>query len=263
MRLGRRRIERPAPWYRAALERLKWTAFRPGGRNVNALLFYAAAVSGVLVVLVTRGRTPLIPLLAVALAIIVAIAVSARYRWTWPWQEAYVHEGRRSQAALTTILGGPIEPAAAEAWLVNSPDAPVADRIVVLGWLGRHEEADRLIATLPTATPLDRYRRAMAEAFQRWRLSGHLDVASIVGIIPDLDPSERNRSEATVAFWRGVAEVGGGGDLRDVPPPGVARLPVRDEARLWLLRLWPLQWMAGMSLVTWVALGVLGFAAGR
>jgi hypothetical protein len=263
LRLGPRRIKRPAPWYRGALERLKWTAFRPGGRNVNALLLYAAGVSGVLVTLVTRGRSPLIPLLALALAVIVAIAVSAWYRWTWPWQEAYVREGRRSEAALTAILGDPIEPAAAEAWFVTSPDAPVADRIVVLGWLGRLEEADRLIATMPTATPLDRYRREMAEAFQRWRLSGRLDVASIVGITRDLDPSERDRAEATVAFWRGVAEVGGGGDLRDVPPPGGARLPVRDQARLWLLRLWPLQWMAGTSVITWVALGLLGFVVGR
>ena len=227
------------------------------------MLVYAAAVSGVLVVLVTRGRSPLIPLLAVVLAAIVAIAVSAGYRWTWPWQRAYVREGRRSEAALTAILGGPIEPALADAWLVSSSDASVADRILLLGWLGRNEEADRLIPTLPTAAPLDRYRRAMAEAFQRWRANGRLDVGSIDEITSELDPSERDRAEATLAFWRGVAEVGRGGDLSDVPPPGGPRLPVRDEARLWLLRLWPLQWMAAMSFVTWVALGVLGFVAGR
>jgi hypothetical protein len=259
--LGRRRIEPPTAFYHGGLQQLRRIAFHPGGRNLNWLLFYAAAVSGVLVALVTRGRTPLIPLLATLLAVIIAVAVSASHRWTWPWQEAYVRESRRSEAALSAILGGPIERTAAEAWLVSSRDAPVADRVLVLGWLGRNDEADRLVASLPTVTPLDRYRRAMAEAFHRWRLSGHLDVASIAGIASDLDPSERDRAEATVAFWRGVAESGEGGDLRDVPPPGGSRLPVRDVTRLWLLRLWPLQWMLGMFLVTWVALGVLGFVA--
>ena len=139
MNLGRRRIKAPAPWYRAALERFRRIVLRPGGRNVNQLRFYAAAVGGVLAALGTRGRSSLIPLLAVLLAAIVAIAASTWYRWTWPWQRACARESRRSEAALTAILGGPVGPAAGEAWLMSSSDAPVADRIVVLGWLGRHD----------------------------------------------------------------------------------------------------------------------------
>ena len=85
----------------------------------------------------------------------------------------------------------------------------------------------------------------------------------MIELASDLGPAERDRAEATIAFWRGVSEVGRGGGLRDVPQPRGSRLRAGDETRLWLHRLWPLRWMVGMFLLTWVALGVLGFVAGR
>jgi hypothetical protein len=133
--------------------------------------------------------------------------------------------------------------------------------MVVLGWLGRYEAAEDLIPALPTTTPLDRYRRAYAEVFRGWRTTSTLDARPVVERLRDLEPSDRDRAESTIAFWRGVAEAGSGRELRDVPAPRGGRLSIRDEARLWLQRLWPLRWLLGMFLVTWVGLGVLTFVA--
>ncbi len=263
MRIGRRRTKPPTAWYRAALARLAWLAFRPAGPRINWLLFYGAATIGVVVALVTRGRSPLIPVVAVLLVMAAAIVVSAGYRWTWPWQRAYVRESRRSEALITAIVGPRLDPALAEAWLVRSPHAPISDRISILRWLARDDEAELLIPALPTVTPLDRYRKASTEVLQRWRTSGHLDDRSILERIADLDPVERDRAEATIAFWRGVAEVGAGQDLRDVPPPGGGRLSPADEARVWLQRLWSLQWLTVSFLITSVGLGVLSLVLAR
>jgi hypothetical protein len=199
-----------------------------------------------------------IAIAAFLLAVIIAIGLSPIHRWTWPWQRVYVREARRSDARLRTILGGPFEPVAAEAWLAASPDAPAADRLVILGTLGRVEDADRLIPTLPTNTPLDRFRKAYAEAFHRWRSTGTLDMRPVADHLADLDPDERESAAATVAFWGGVALVDTDHELRDVPPPDGPPLAARDELRLWRQRMWPLRWFLGMFLVTWIGLGLLG-----
>ena len=205
----------------------------------------------------------MIPVLASFVAVAVAVGASAIDRWAWPWQRAYVREGRRSEALLTSIVGVPIERSAAEAWLEGSADAPAMDCMLVLRWLGRNEDADGLVPDLPTATPLDRYRHASADAFHRWRTGGHLTIDPVLEHVSDLEPVERERAEATLAFWRGVAEVGDGHDLRNVPPPRGRRLSSGDEGRLWLQRLWPLRWMAVFFLVTWVGLGVLDLVVSR
>ena len=222
-------------------------------------MFYVVAAAGVVAALVSRGRSPVVAIAAFLLAVIIAIGMSAIYRWAWPWQHVYVREARRSDARLRTILGGPFEPVAAEAWLAASPDAPAVDRLVILGALGRVEDADRLIPTLPMNTPLDRFRKAYAEAFHRWRSTGMLDMRPVADHLADLDPDEREGAAATVAFWEGVALVDADHDLRDVPPPDPPLLATRDEFRLWRQRVWPLRWFLGMFLVTWIGLGVLGF----
>ena len=259
--IGKRRSRPPDQWYQASLEGLARTIFRPGGVHVTTLLFYGGALSGVVLALFSRSRSPAIPVLAAVAAVAVAIAVSAVYRWTWPWQRAYVREGRRSEALLTSIVGVAIERGAAEAWLERSAGAPAIDRMLVLRWLGRNDDADGLIPALPTATPLDRYRRASAEAFHVWRTGGNLTIEPALELVSGLEPVERERAEATLGFWRGVAGVGSGRELRNVPPPKGGRLSRGDEVRLWHQRLWPLRWMAVLFLVTWVGLDVLALVA--
>jgi hypothetical protein len=235
---------------------------RPGGPRVNTALLYASAISGVLIALV-GSRSPLLPLVALPIAALVLAGVSARYRWTWPWQRAYLREGRRTDTQLSTIVGRPIDQSAAEAWLAASAEAPVFDRMLVLKWLGRDEEADALIPGLPTTTPLDLYRRDSFVAIRNWRLTGIFDIRAVVDRLASLDPSERDRAALSIAFWNGVAEVGAGHDLRRVSAPQGGRLSPRDEVSLWALRIWPYRWLVGMFLVTWIPLGVLGFVAAR
>jgi len=227
---------------------------------MNAALFYVSATSGVLIALV-GSRSPLLPIAALPIAALVLAGVSAFYRWAWPWQRAYLREGRRSDTRLSTIVGRPIDRSAAEAWLATSSEAPVIDRILVLRWLGRDEEADALIPELPTTTPLELYRRDSYEAIRAWRMTGILDMRAAVDRLPSLDPVERDGAASTIAFWNGVAEVGAGHDLRGVSPPQGGRLSPRDEVSLWALRIWPYRWLVGMFLVTWVPLGVLGLVA--
>jgi hypothetical protein len=224
---------------------------------MNTALFYVSATSGVLIALVS-SRSPLLPIAALPIAALVLAGVSAVYRWTWPWQRAYLREGWRSHARLSTIVGRPVDTSSAEAWLASSPDAPVFDRILVLKWLGRDEDADALIPALPTTTPLDLYRRDSLEALRDWRLTGTFDMRLVADRLALLDPSERDRAASTMALWNGVAEVGAGHDLRGVPAPQGVRLSPREEAGLWAVRIWPFRWLVGMFLVTWVGLGVLG-----
>ena len=235
---------------------------RPGGPRVNTALLYASAISGVLIALV-GSRSPLLPLAALPIAALVLAGVSAMYRWTWPWQRAYLREGRRSDTQLCTIVGRPIDKSAAEAWLAASPEAPVFDRMLVLKWLGRDDQADALIPTLPTTTPLELYRRDSFVAIRNWRLTGYFDMRVVDNRLASLDPSERDQATLTMAFWNGVAEVGAGHDLRRVPAPQGGRLSPRDKVSLWALRIWSYRWLVGMFLVTWVPLGVLGLVAAR
>ena len=227
---------------------------------MNATLFYGSAISGVLIALVS-SRSPLLPIVALPVAALVLAGVSALYRWTWPWQRAYFREGRRSDTRISTIVGRPIDTSAAEGWLAASSDAPVGDRILVLKWLGRDEEADALIPALPTTTPLDLYLRDSSESLRVWRMTGSLDMQAAIARLPYLDPSERDRAASTIAFWQGVAEVGAGHDLRAVAAPQGGRLSPRDEVALWAWRIWPYRWLVGMFLVTWVGLAVLGLVA--
>jgi hypothetical protein len=254
--------EAPAQWYRQTIDRFALLVLRPGGPRVNTVLFYGSAISGVLIALV-GSRSPLLPIAALPLAAFVLAGVSALYRWTWPWQRAYLREGRRSDIRLSTILGRPIDKSAAEAWLAASSEAPVSDRILVLKWLGRDEEADALIPALPTITPLELYTRDSSVALRDWRMTGILDMRAAVARLPSLDPSERDRAASTIAFWHGVAEVGAGHDLRGVSAPQGGRLSPRYEVSLWALRIWPYRWLVGMFLVTWIPLGVLGLVAAR
>ncbi len=252
--------EAPAQWYRQAIDRFALLVLRPGGPRTNATLLYGSAISGVLIALV-GSRSPLLPIAALPLAAFVLAGVSALYRWTWPWQRAYLWEGRRSDSRLSTIVGRPIDRSAAEAWLAASSEAPVSDRILVLKWLGRDEEAEALIPALPTSTPFELYSRDAAEALRAWRTTGILDMRAAVDRLPSLDPAERDRSASTIAFWQGVAAVGAGHELREVPAPEGGRLSPRDEVTLWAWRIWPYRWLVGMFLVTWVGLGVLGLVA--
>ena len=229
---------------------------------MNAALFYVSATSGVLIALIS-SRSPLLPFAALPIAALVLAGVSALFRWTWPWQRAYLREGRRSDTRLSTIVGRPIGRSAADAWLAASSEAPVSDRILVLKWLGRDEEADALIPALPATTPSELYERDSSEALRAWRMTGVLDLRAAVDRLPSLDPSERDRAASTIGFWQGVAEVGTGHDLRGVPAPQGGRLSPRDEFALWAWRIWPYRWLVGMFLVTWVGLGVLGLVAAR
>jgi hypothetical protein len=227
---------------------------------LNAALLYVSATAGVLIALV-GSRWPLLPIAALPIAALVLAGVSARYRWTWPWQRAYLREGRRSDTRLSAIVGRRIDTGAAEEWLAASSEAPVMDRILVLKWLGRDEEADALILALPTTTPLELYRRDFAEALRAWRMTGILDMRAAVDRLPSLDPDEREGAASTIAFWHGVAEVGAGHDLRGVSVPPGGRLSPRDEVSLWAWRIWTYRWLVGMFLVTWVGLGILGLVA--
>ncbi len=256
------RREAPAQWYRGTIERFAHTVLRPGGPRVNTVLFYGSAISGVLIALV-GSRSPLLPIAALPIAALVLAGVSAVYRWTWPWQRAYLREGRRSDTELSAIVGQPIDASVAGAWLAASPEALVRDRILVLKWLGRDDEADALIPMLPTTTPLELYSRDFAEAARAWRMTGVLDMQAAVERLPSLEPSERNRAASTIAFWQGVAVVGAGHDLRGVTDPPGGRLSSRDEFTLWAWRIWPYRWLVGMFLLTWIPLGVLGLVASR
>ncbi len=227
---------------------------------MNAALLYVSAMSGVLIALVST-RSPLLPIVALPIAALVLAGVSALYRWTWPWQRAYLREGRRSDTRLAAIVGQPVDMNAADAWLAASPEAPVSDRILVLKWLGRDEEADSLIAALPTTTPLELYERASSEALRAWRMTSILDMRAAVDRLASLEPPERDRAASTIAFWQGVEAVGAGHDLHGVTAPLGGRLSPRDEVHLWALRIWPYRWLVGMFLVTWVGLGVLGLVA--
>ena len=227
---------------------------------MNAALLYASAVSGVLIALVS-SRSPLLPIAALPIAALVLAAVSSLYRWTWPWQRAYLREGRRSDTRLATIVGRPIDRNAAETWLAATSEARVSDRILVLKWLGRDDEADSLIPALPTTTPVELYEHDSSEALRAWRVTGILDMREAVDRLASLEPSERDRAASTMAFWQGIAAVGADHDLRGVAAPQGGRLSPRDEVNLWALRIWPYRWLVGMFLVTWVGLGVLGLVA--
>ena len=254
--------EAPAQWYRGTIERFAHLVLRPGGPRVNTALLYGSAIAGVLIALV-GSRSPLLPIAALPIAALVLVSLSALYRWTWPWQRAYLREGRRTDTQLSTIVGRPIDRSAAEAWLAASSEAPVSERILVLRWLGRDDEADALIPALPTTTPLELYRRDSLVALRNWRLTGILDMRAVADRLASLDPSERDQAVLMMAFWNGVAEVGAGHDLRRVPAPQGERLSPRDEVSLWALRIWPYRWLVGMFLLTWIPLGVLGLVAAR
>jgi len=252
--------EAPAQWYRQTIDRFAHLVLRPGGPRMNAALLYGSAIAGVLIALV-GSRSPLLPIAVLPLAAVVLACVSALFRWTWPWQRAYLREGRRSDTRLAAIVGRSIDRNAAETWLAASYEAPVSDRILVLKWLGRDEEADSLIPALPTATPLELYERDSSEALRAWRMTGILDMRAAVDRVASLEATERDRAASTIAFWQGVAAVGAGHDLRGVAAPQGGRLSPRDEVNLWALRIWPYRWLVGMFLVTWVGLGVLGLVA--
>jgi hypothetical protein len=237
------------PWTGPAVRMLAQTAFHSRGRIPVTNQLLLAAITGVSLALFARSLPPVATAIALAASAGLIVVWRVTGRWAWPWQRAHVGIGAYQQRHLRGILGGRVGRDAAEAWLLQSTDAPIRDRHAVLTWLGRSEEAEGLIAEFPVATPGDRSRRAWVEAGQRWRIEGRLDVSAVTATLAALDDAERLRAAAHVAYWSGVADIAAGGDLRSAPPPGDPGLSVVEVARLWRFRLWPVEWLLGGFLV--------------
>ena len=137
--------------YRAPGVALWRAVFRPLRPDLESVGRYAAILAGALAGgLLFRWHTPVgyvVLLLALALAVLPPLLG----RGLWGWQAVLISSGLRSRTQIKAIVGEVNDKAAAE-WLAASSGASASDRYHVLAFLGRDEEAERLI---PEAADLD------------------------------------------------------------------------------------------------------------
>jgi hypothetical protein len=240
-----------------------WGETRRARSRSRDLVFYLGGTAGAGLGLF--GRAWPLPTLASAVGIgvaataILGLLTDLSFRWVWAWQEAFVWLGRRDERELSRIVGARMGRGAAEAWLARSAAAPAYERCLVLSWVGRDDEAERLIPEFPMSTAKERFRGAFREAVARWRSTGHLDLTRAHEAAAELEVGDRRSAQVSLAFWNGVAGVASWAELRSMPAPvmkGLRLAPSEWDIAFWI-GLWPAIWFAGVFALTWICLSVL------
>ena len=238
--------------------------FSSSPRHWYRWLVYCEVAGGAVAGVMAASWSPVAVASLLAVCALPAVLARSLDVWSWPWQTAWLRSARRSRRQLDRIVGAPIGRSSAAEWLASNPAAPPLDRYKVLEWLGRPEEAERLIAAFPTAFPPDLVTRDSAVARARWRSGGGLDFSSARGGLLELQPAERTERETEFALWAGISATAAGVDIRTLQPPAPATtdLSLRDRLRIWHARLRPLDVLAAAFLLIWIGPSVVWMSFG-
>jgi hypothetical protein len=164
------------------------------------------------------------------------------YRW--------VDRSDRARWQAATGEDRPSMPRAARAWLESHPAAGgSADlpRIELLMWIGEFEAASRVVGALPSATPAERFERALRRAAVDFVASGDGELSAVRAALADLPDDARPEAIARLAVEeaRQIAATARPGDgptfleplvrARDVPGLSLEGHLLPDLAR-WVAR---------------------------
>jgi hypothetical protein len=185
---------------------------------------------------------PLAGAIVLLATLAVAVVPPLLARRSWGWQRVLISHAAYSRAQILSIVGA-VTPGAANRWLAASADATPSDRYHVLAFVGRDEDAERLIPELPVDTIDEQFDRAWNEVGRDWRTTGVLDVTAMADLLPALTPAARTRGEIDIAVMRALDAAGAGRTLATLPPPPAAPLALRWSILVWWQRYW-LVWRA-------------------
>jgi hypothetical protein len=116
------------------------------------------------------------------------------YRW--------VDRSDRARWQAATGEDRPSMPRAARAWLESHPAAGgSADlpRIELLMWIGEFEAASRVVGALPSATPAERFERALRRAAVDFVASGDGELSAVRAALADLPDDARPEAIARLS----------------------------------------------------------------
>ena len=138
------------------------------------------------------------------------------FSWLGEWEIA--------QVRLATGGGVPTNVLDARRWLRTHPEAPETRwfRVEMLTFVRQHEEARAVAERMPSATPQERFDRAVTLDFVDWFSGGEGDLAGIEAAAKDLlpvDGDDRLRAEVIVAIARVRRRMAAGEDPIEAGAP--------------------------------------------
>jgi hypothetical protein len=187
--------------------------------------------------------------------------------WQVPWLSLAWTVNRASRRQLVDALG--VEPprSLSSAWLEGRPAGSVPDGVwaSVLTQEGELARARAVIERMPTDTPLDRYRRAMAVASLDLREGRPALYAVARREAAGLDDERRRRAMRAIAHNEYVAAIHHRVPVRSLTPPksGDIRLDLPGRLAIWGWFCWPALLFLGPFAFVYSLLLLAGFLVGR
>jgi hypothetical protein len=189
-------------------------AARVGPFGIPELSMLVASIGAWLIVpFLIPATTPTTLRLGIPILLVAAIGTEVYVR-AWPATSRRAFEAlswlgaqQRSRARYVTGEDVPTTRARAIAWLDRRPlrAEELAIRIDTLLFVGRIDEARRLLSELPTSTPAERFWAASLAEFVDWQAGGDGDLAGMEAAVTAILPvggDDRLRADVAIATAR-------------------------------------------------------------